>query len=174
MDPAGRYDGGVILALDAATRTGVCEGIPGDTPRLEAVNFGTTGKGDEFDLWAAAQRFAARRLDAPVRLLILEGLVPQYDKTLQCGIYGIIGAVARIRNIPILTVMPQSWRATVLGDGKLNRAKAKARALWLCGQLGWKPQTDDDAEAACIWLWGCMQVAPRFAPQLPLFMRSAS
>jgi hypothetical protein len=41
-------------------------------------------------------------------------------------------AVAHNKGIPILPpVMPQRWRSIVLGDGKLKRKTAKARAMWL-------------------------------------------
>jgi hypothetical protein len=30
------------------------------------------------------------------------------------------------------------------------------------------------AEAGCLWLWAVMQVTPRLAPRLPLFMRGAA
>jgi hypothetical protein len=126
--------GGAILALDAATRTGVCEGPPGETLVLETVSF-KRELDDDFDIWARAQAWAIRRINAaadagrPIGMAVVEGLVPQYDKTIQCGIYAVFGAVARNKRIPIMWAMPQTWRAVVLGDGKLKTAVAKTRAV---------------------------------------------
>lgn len=197
------YAGGAILALDAATRTGVCEGAPGETPRLETVHFAEQTKQrqrkpaarisaaqyrqqvsdkplSDFDIWARAQVWLSRRIvfaaaaGRPIQLVAIEGLVPQYDKTLQCGIYAVFGAVARNKGIPVITAMPQTWRAVVLGEGKLKTAVAKTRAVAVTAQLGWNPQGHDEAEAACLWLWACTQVAPRQTHRFPLFMRGAA
>jgi hypothetical protein len=173
------YAGGAILALDAATRTGVAQGAPGETPVLDTVSF-KRELDDDFDIWARAQVWLIRRLNAaveadrPIELLVLEGLVPQYDKTIQCGIYACFGAVARNKRIPIMWAMPQTWRAVILGDGKLKTAVAKTRAVSVAAQLGWNPQGHDEAEAACLWLWACTKVAPRQVQRFPLFMRGAA
>lgn len=194
MDAAGSYAGGVILALDAATHTGVCEGAPGETPKLEVVNFGSRkhffGAHDHFDIWGGVQMWMERRIEEnadtrAIELVVIEGLVPQYtpersspwaaaatgDKTLQAGIYATFGAVARNKRIPVLSAPIQSWRAFVFGDGKLKKPDAKARAKLLTRKLGWNPQDDNAAEAGCIWLWACSQVAPKKAHRFePLFL----
>lgn len=198
------YAGGAILALDAATRTGVCCGVPGETPVLETVEFGSApkrapkredcisaseyrrlsalhgGASADFEIWSRAHKWLSIRisdacaLKRPVKLMVLEGLVPKYDKTIQCGVYAVFGAIARNWDIPIITAMPQTWRAVVLGEGKLKAAVAKTRAVAVTAQLGWNPQGHDEAEAACLWLWACTKVAPRQTHKFPLFMRGAA
>jgi hypothetical protein len=171
------YKGGQILALDSATCTGVCEGEPGGSPVLEAVDFGRE-LDDEFDIWARAQLWIIRRFNAaheagrPIGLMVIEGLVPQYDKTIQCGIYAVCGAVARNKGIPILRAPIATWRAFCLGNGRMKGKLAKQRSVEIATQLGWKPPNHDAAEAAMQWLWACSQVAPRQAHRFePLFLK---
>ena len=169
------YQGGPILSLDQAMSTGVCFGDPGGTPVLETVNFGGREHDDEFDIWARAQVWLIRRIaDQRPALITLEGLVPKWDKTIQCGIYAAFGGIARNKNIPVMVLPVQTWRLHVLGDGKLPAKTAKARAVAVAGQLGWSPNGHDEAEAAMQWLYACSRVAPRLLPQIPLFLRGAA
>jgi hypothetical protein len=166
--------GASILALDSAKVTGVCEGIPGAKPLLETVNFARPHD-DEFDIWARAQTWFIRRILASrPGLILLEGLVPQFDKTLQCGIFSSFGGIARAKQIPILVAPVQTWRAAILGDGKLKKEVAKARALSICGSLGWSAPDHNAAEAAMQWLYACSKVEPKSVPRIPLFMRGAA
>jgi hypothetical protein len=111
---------------------------------------------------------------APPRIVFVEGLVPQFDKTVQCGLYGIITGTARASGIEVREVAVQTWRSFVLSHGRLPKREAKARAIQVCGHLGWLVKNDDEAEAGCLWLYGCAQVAPKLAPQIPLFMGGAA
>jgi hypothetical protein len=166
--------GASILALDSAKVTGVCEGIPGGDPVLETVNFARPND-DEFDIWARAQTWFIRRiLDRRPGMIVLEGLIPQYDKTLQCGIFSAFGGIARNKQIPILVAPVQTWRAFVLGSGHLKKDVAKARALSICGALGWSAPDHNAAEAGCQFIWACSQVAPKSVPRIPLLMRGAA
>jgi len=85
------------VALDAATRTGVCLGEPGATPRLLTVSFQRL---DTYQIFARAMVWMGRlvREEAaagrPIGLVVIEGLVPQYDKTLQCGLWAIFTGIA--------------------------------------------------------------------------------
>jgi hypothetical protein len=174
-----KYLGGAILALDSATRTGVACGEPGLTPVLETVNFGRE-LDDQFDIWSRAQVWLIRRINEaqalgqPIGLLVLEGLVPKYDKTIQCGIYAIFGAIARNKEIPVLEAPVRTWRAFILGNGGMKGALAKRRSVDLARSLGWQPKNHDAAEASMQWLWACSQVAPRQAHRFePLFTRPA-
>ena len=190
MDASGRYAGGVILALDSATRTGAAWGEPGGTPKLETVNFGkpligplrdVAPKGDnEGDMFGRALVWITRKIDpayefgVDVKLIVIEGLVPQYDKTIQCGLWAVFCGVAATKNIPVVVAPIQTWRAFVLGDGRIKKEAAKTRAVQTVTHLGWEADSHDAAEAGCIWLWACSQVAPRLAPRIPLFMRGAA
>ncbi len=64
-----------------------------------------------------------------------------------------------------------TWRSFVLGDGRLKKELAKTRAVQTVTRLGWDVDSHDAAEAACIWLWCCAQVAPDRAQRAePLFL----
>jgi hypothetical protein len=163
-----------ILALDVATRMGVAEGLPGETPQLYSIDF-SRPKGDTVDIFAAATRWARKTFETlPPRKAYLEGLVPKYDKTVQCGLWAIIAGAAHVNGVPIEVVPVQTWRAFVLGNGKLPRREAKTRAIQICAQLGWRVRNDDEAEAACIWLYACSLQAPKLAPRIPFFLRGAA
>ena len=109
-------------------------------------------------------------------LLVIEGVVPQYDKTIQSGLFAIFTGIANAKGIKVLVAPVQTWRAFVLGDGKLPKAKAKARAVAVVHQLGWAEADVDHnaAEAGCQWLWACSQVEPKSVPRIPLFMRGVA
>ncbi len=192
--PAVFYEGGEILALDSATHTGVCQGEPGcEEPVLEVVDFGRE-LDDPFDVWSRAQLWLIRRLIAaqshgrPIKLVVIEGLVPQYtpvrsgpdadaatgNKVLQIGIYAMFGAVARNKGIPVMRAPISTWRAFCLGNGRMKGQLAKKLSVEKVKQLGWKlpkPPNHDAAEAAMQWLWACSQVDPRRAHRVePLLL----
>lgn len=188
MDPAGEYTGGVILALDCATRTGVAWGEPGSVPVLETVNFGkplpdlprAPAGQDSSEIFGRALVWINQILAPHTAmslspgLVVIEGLVPQYDKTLQCGLWAIMTGVAAVKGIPIVIAPIQTWRAFVLGQGNLKKDLAKTRAVQTVTQLGWQADSHDAAEAGCIWLWACGQVCPGKMPKIPMFMRVES
>ena len=170
-----------ILALDIATRMGVAEGAPGETPNIFCIDFGSRGgpaaeRGlGVAEIFANAVRWATRVFsEHPPKLVVLEGMIPKYDKTVQCGLWAIISGIATLNNVPFEVAPIQTWRAFVLGNGRMPKREAKTRAIQVCTQLGWAVHNDDEAEAAMIWLWACAQEAPRLAPKIPLFMRGAA
>jgi hypothetical protein len=164
-----------ILALDIATRMGVAEGVLGAAvPSLYSIDF-SRPKGEVEEIFGAATRWARKTFETlSPKLVAIEGLVPKYDKTIQCGLWAIVRGVAAVNGIPVTVAPIQTWRAFVLGNGKLPKREAKTRAIAVCTQLGWRVRNDDEAEAACIWIWACYQVEPRRAPKIPLFMRGAA
>lgn len=173
-----QYDGGTILALDPAIRTGIAEGVPGAVPSLAHIDFRRDPVEDSADIFARALRWAGHRFaDDPPSLLVLEDLVLVYDKTIQSGLQAIFLAVARCKGVPVQIVKVATWRLHVLGSGKLKGPVAKQRAVEVCHMLGWVPEgqklTHDAAEAGCQWLHACSLVAPRQAQRAPLFLREA-
>lgn len=166
----------LIIALDPATRCGVAEGMAGGTPTLQTINFGGRELDNPEDVFARAQTWIIRRLDAPPRpaYLAIEVPAPKYDSTIVLGLYAIFSGAARARSIPIKRAAVATWRAYVLGTAKLPRAAAKAAAIEMCSRLDWPATDDNAAEAALIWLWCCSLVAPRLAPRTePLFIARA-
>jgi hypothetical protein len=163
-----------IMALDVATRMGVAEGEPGSAPSIYCIDFGASAIGTT-EIFANAVRWASGVFGVhPPGRVVVEGLVPKYDKTIQCGLWAIIKGFAGAHRVPVDEAPIQTWRAFVLGNGRMPKREAKTRAIQVCAQLGWKVRSDDEAEAACIWIWACGQFAPKLAPRIPLFMRGAA
>jgi hypothetical protein len=183
---------GTIMALDISSKAmGVCEGRPGETPRFSTIRLKREDDTAE-DAFSNALRWAAQRFSnfAPDRLVIErrlptmnafredeEGnLKPTTNPTtvyLLCGLSAVIVGAARnrgIRNIPGprgvdgYGVSVSTARKAFLGKGSYPSAEAKRLAFKVCQTLGWEPTTYDEADAACIWTWGCQQLAPDKAP----------
>jgi hypothetical protein len=154
----------------------VAIGEAGQAPFLNFVDFDMPHDGHH-DIFGRAVKWMARQcVEQPPALLVIEGVVPQYDKTIQSGLFAIFTGIANAKDIKVLVAPIQTWRAFVLGDGKLPKAKAKARAVSVVHQLGWAAADVDHnaAEAGCQWLWACSQVEPKSVPRIPLFMRGAA
>ena len=160
-----------ILALDVATRMGVADGEPGSTPALATVNLGRE-LDTHADVFARAALWITRRLlSEPPDLVVLEQPVGVHDSSLLMGLRGIMIGLTRAHDIKLREVAVATWRLYFIGQGNLKRDIAKARAVDLCGRLGWSAPDHNAAEAAGIWLWACVQVAPRMVPRHePLFL----
>jgi hypothetical protein len=160
---------------------GVAEGAPGETPNIFCIDFGSRGglaaeRGlGVAEIFANAVRWATRVFsEHPPAFVMVEGLVPKYDKTVQCGLWAIITGIATLHGVPFEIAPIQTWRAFVLGSGKLAKREAKTRAIQVCAQLGWKVRNDDEAEGACIWLYACSLRAPKLAQRIPLFFKEVA
>jgi Holliday junction resolvasome RuvABC endonuclease subunit len=81
-------------------------------------------------------------------------LTPNADQTILWKIEGMVRALAACAAIPLLMVPVKTWRAVILGDGNLDRDKAKVRAKQACLQMGINITSVDAAEAACVALYG--------------------
>lgn len=177
--------GGTILALDVATHTGVCDGAPGDKPRLSTQKWRATPDEDISVVYARAVGWMATRLkDDPPALVVIEQPVPpsaawgstNHQTTLiTIGLFGIFCGIAACKNIEVLVAPISSWRKFALGAGNFKGKIAKQKAVELCKQLGWPAADHNAAESAGIWLWACAQRAPqRVHRPEPLFTRGAA
>ena len=182
---------GTIMALDISSRAmGVCEGRPGEKPRFETVRLKRPDDTAE-DACAAAIGWAANRfLNFPPDRLVVERRVSTFmpmkeDEEgklrptsnpatmellvgLQLSIRGCAKRVG-IRNVPGhgtdgYAVSVSTARKAFLGKGNLKSGDAKRAAMHVCRLLGWEPQNEDEADAACVWVWACQQLAPEKAP----------
>lgn len=164
------YRGGTILAIDQNTKSGIAEGVPGSSPRLETINFRRDVTDTPEDLYEAALFYFANRFRTdPPGLVAVERVVPpsaaqgntNHATTLiTLGIYAIIVGVVRCKSIPLRIVAVQSWRKSFLGNGRLPGDIAKREAVKLCQRLGWDAPDHNAAEAAGIWHHACAQAAP--------------
>jgi hypothetical protein len=149
-----------ILAIDCATQCGLASGEPGETPRLETVNFGDIGD-NHLETGAQCLKWIALRLtdDRPDEIWIEEplsfgskpGQTSGASRVRLNGLYMIIGSAARLKGVPVHPVRITSARKGFLGNGGLKRDVAKRRSRAMCRLLGWTPQNDDEADAGCIF-----------------------
>jgi hypothetical protein len=162
-----------LLGLDPSmTALGWCMSFAGPAPVSEWV----TGTLREASLEALSVSVAELisgfqpdmiACEQPLQVIMLYGkkvliqkhgggsmLTPNADQTVLWKIEGMIRALAAIAAAPLLMVPVKTWRAKILGDGNLDREKAKVRAKQTCLQLGVPITSVDAAEAACVALYG--------------------
>ena len=173
------YDGGTILAIDAASRTGVADGVPGCAPALSTIRFEADVTDNAIDVWGRASRWINKRLaEDPPALVVVEQPVPPHKlmnatnhaaTSIEGGLYSIFMGAARAHGVQTLPANIQRWRKYSLGKGNLSRDQAKAAAVALCKRLEWPAEDDNAAEAGAIWIWACAQAAPAIAMPIPIF-----
>ena len=170
----------LVIGIDPATNTGICEGRVGETPTLSAQRFRVSSKDEIEDVFGRATFFFADFLrtrtpdlvaiETPV--WVSGGLTNADTVTLTRGLYGIISGIVKAKRLTIMRAPVPTWRKYFLGSGKLPGADAKRECQRVCGYLKWDAPTEDAAEAAGIWSWGCSQVDPKHAHRVePLLAR---
>jgi len=172
-----QYGGGIVLAIDPATRTGVASGRPGTTPLLTTIDLAREFDDYEDIFGRAITWFSGKLDDGPPELVIIEGLVPaknHANAVTAIGLHAIFAGLARARKVPVRFAPVSSWRKYFLGVGKMEGARAKAECVRLCRQLGWDPPDHNAAEAAGIWLFGCSLLAPAVTQRHEPLLRGCS
>lgn len=160
----------LIMAIDPNSKTGITEGEPGESPHLQLVRFRRDETDTPDDVFERVTFHFAQRLradppdhvfiEAPVPPSSVSGFTNFNTSLITLGVYAIITGIVKCKGIPIHRAPINSWRKVVLGNGRMKGDAAKRAAMQLCRRLGWQPQDDNVAESACIWLYGCSQVAP--------------
>jgi hypothetical protein len=175
----------LLLSLDIASSTGICEGRVGEPPRFETLRFGRDGD-DHEEVFCRALRWIAGRLtddprpdavfvEAPVNP---GAFVGEYDPVVRkvrmrtnpdttirlMGLWAIVAAAVKVRGVRYERVDVRTARAEFLGDGGLKRDEAKRRAFEMCKLLGWSPANRDEGDAGCVHYYGSVILAPRLAP----------
>lgn len=96
--------------------------------------------------------------------LFEDGTTVNSDQMVLQQIQGALCMLARVLNIPIVFVHSATWRAQVLGNGRMAKEAAKAAAKEWCGRvLPEMPRSIDACEAACIAYFGSSHQIVRFA-----------
>jgi Holliday junction resolvasome RuvABC endonuclease subunit len=162
-----------ILGCDLATTAGLALGEPGQVPTLSTQRWG--GENDtHLKICSRALGWIAKQLtDDPPDIVCIEKPMPIgaaiHGKSNAKSIirlntlYGIFGAAALLKEIKVIEVDVKQARAVFIGDGQLKGDEAKRRCKAMCRVLGWPCRNLDEADAACIWHFGCCVVAPRQA-----------
>lgn len=164
----------MIVALDLATRTGVCVGAPGAAPRAWSVDLGA-GRSED-------QRFSnalilthtlieAHRPD----LIALEAAIggPKASHFL-IGLVAVVRACARNRRVEVKSCALNAVRKHFLGSvptvrgqsaTSKNKAKAAIKAMVMnrCRALGYAADDHDAADAAALWDYATALRSPAHA-----------
>lgn len=166
----------LVIGIDPATNTGICEGLVGQTPTLLAHRFRKSKRDEPEDIFRHAASFFldflstrspyAIAIEAPVRVK-RNGETHDKTTTITRGLYGIFTGIAGARGTKVIPAEIKTWRAYAIDNGNADGATAKRLAVLRCHQFGWPAPTHDSAEAAMIWLWACGQLSS------PLFGRVA-
>lgn len=170
--------GPLILALDISkTKTGIAFGRAGEKPTLLSID----GKDDDA---AGAMAKLGKWLIDFIKVsrpdwLYYEaalGIIPaEYDEetgkvrakgnpqtTITLAkMTGVVEFVAAMKGIRCRTAHVQTVRKAFLGNGRPDQPKKYVKAM--CRELGWTPANTDEADAACVWAWAAIQVAPQRA-----------
>lgn len=147
----------MILALDLATQTGWAAGAPNTLPRYGSFRIEAGGK-------QSAATFA-RTIDRLIRehhveLVFFEQPVMGSgdkkfanfkSKRLLFGLTHTTEAVAQMAGCRVFEVPIATWRKHFLGNARYEREDAKRAAMTRARQLGYRPETEDEAEALGIW-----------------------
>jgi hypothetical protein len=172
-----------LLCLDVATNTGVCEGIVGEAPSFETVNF-TKETVEHEEVFGKATAWAAMRIklwkpdvvyiEAPVAQTMFGNT--NADSGLRLiGLWAVIAGIARARGIPCKRANIAAIRQLTFGNSRLKSEIAKKQGKHLCEQLGWKAKTYDESDAAMVFLWAAYQVYPQGATRIePIFLAGES
>jgi hypothetical protein len=98
--------------------------------------------------------------EAPIMVVMMYGkrqltgagmVTPNASQFLLHHLHGALLALTRGRQR--LYVPPKTWRAAILGNAKLDRARAKAAARLHCSRIGLPQPNHDCAEAVCLGLY---------------------
>lgn len=159
----------LIVGLDIAGNTGICEGTIGSVPELYSKQLTLEDDQSVAEAFGRAIRFAAARFSkiTPAAIFV-EGIVPENklagfsnhsSSMVRVGLYGAIIGVARAKNIPVIPANIARVRTHFLGRGhKLAGDAAKRAVFRRCQDLGWAPPNLDASDAAAVWDFGCAQV----------------
>ncbi len=146
-----------ILALDLSKRqTGWALGCGNESPRTGSRGFEGVHRGAVFSQYLAWLRdrllsnqpdlvayeapiLSARAKGSTDTLMILIGLAAHTESV--CAMFA----------VPVFAVAVPTWRKAFLGHG--FPAEPKADSVRMCGTLGWKVRSDDEAEACGVLAW---------------------
>ena len=149
-----------ILALDLATKTGVCFGSPSTTPIFFTEILGDTGEhhGARF---AQAIRMMNRLIKTyEPGLIVLEAPI-KTNKTKRnpeevlMGLRGCVMGIAHMHHVPFEQHEVKTVRTHFIGQGNLKSADAKAAVMKRCKQLGWNPKNLDESDSGAVWDYAC-------------------
>lgn len=168
-----------ILFLDVATRSGWCEGTPGEKPQHGSHRFAPEGSSPEAVAAGAikwlGQRLAAFKpnvivVEAPLDPRVMGRKTNINTAQLLLGLPLVLGGVAHLSGVyDFRSARADDARMHLLGY-RPKRDDAKRVIIDRITALGFTPQDDNAADAICGWLFACSIVEPKVAAlSTPLF-----
>jgi hypothetical protein len=146
-----------LIFIDAASRTGIADGIIGEPPRLYTQQFAR-----EFDapddafgravLWMAERLVVsvpiAVYIEAPLSVGAHWGKTNARTTTLLIGLWAALAGVCKARGVPVHRANVSMVRKHFIGQGNMEGERAKRECLRVARDLGWNPKNLDEADAA--------------------------
>lgn len=159
----------VVLAFDAAIKTGVAVGRPGEKPHTFTVDL---GKADWNVRFSRCLRMVDHCIDrfSPGMVVVEAPAAGGYANANLVGLTVLIRAQAARRGLPCEAIMANSVRKHFLGralrasdfPGKSHAAAKgaiKAQVIGRCLALGWDVRDADAADAAALWDLACSRIS---------------
>jgi hypothetical protein len=163
---------GTVLALDLATTTGWCIGVPGSTPECGHVRFSKPGS-------SRAQTYRAYRN-------WLDGVWGKREEIPDLIVYespavGMhMGGKTNVDTLKLLSGLAEhleewAYQKTELREASVSQVRAhfigqnlkakvaKPLVFERCVELGWPVETTDDSDAAALWDYQCCWLVPGLA-----------
>ena len=154
-----------VLAFDIASKSGVCFGRAGETPRAWSVAF---GKGSDEDRFSKAIRMTAAYIAKfqPDLVAVEEPVGGREANALLIGLCACVKGEAARHGVRVVGYYPASVRKHFVGKAltardfpALNRVAAKkaikGAVIARCKLLGWQIDDPDAADAAALWDFSC-------------------
>lgn len=156
----------VIIGIDQSyTRTGIAIAADGKLKLISSINFkGTRSKSGKrkflantlLRIFKKAKEKGTRCLVICERIRMFSGKQPfislNYVKS-TAALIAVIVDVAEEFEIPVFSVDTRSWKSKVLGKS----VKEKQVSIDFVEKLGFNCSNDDEADAACIALYGFLK-----------------
>jgi hypothetical protein len=162
-----------VLALDLASRTGFCVGVPGDRKPLSgSIRFASAGASHEA-IFAAAYQWTSGMVhehkpstvvwEAPMPTSFNRGSSNVNTTTLLYGLPAVIGAAAyRCGVYDIRKASTKDVRNHFIGSNP-KRVQAKELTIRQCRVMGWPVADDNEADAIAVWSFMCSILEPKLA-----------
>lgn len=173
-----------VVALDVATRTGVCVGNSGADPRAWSVDLGKAPEDRRFSNVLTLTQGLIQEYQPD--LIVVEAFVGGAKASAYLiGLVACVRGCAFNRGVRTELVYPATVRKHFLGKALTSRdfpgltnAKAKIaikeRVAAQCRAIGWEVPDLDAADAAATWDWACATHARKYQakPHGGLFARA--
>lgn len=143
----------MLLALDLATRTGICSGDPTEVPSLSHHILPSTGA-DVGRFLDAAEKFAAGLIEraAPALVVFEAPILPRETQVATVrklqGLAGMVELVCHRAGVECAEVSTTAVKKALTGKGNAKKPDMLAAAE----HYGFDPRCDDEADAFGVWL----------------------